>query len=229
MTTTPLEDLFTKYNAKIEATADEIKAWNTLKPVASSARLMSGRLGAASNTVITSVGLFGYNLDDFREECATLEEAKNCKVADYDAFTGWAIGVYWGGVVEAAWDGVVFTESLQIVQVNWGTTNVVTGGTAVEVAADKPTALKVTVVAAKDGFANWGAEAQAASGLQFAFKFFKDEDDFYFEAEDVIASIWATVGAKPAVAGNVETNDFTLVGAATLTAATSVIVASLLF
>ena len=43
--TTPLEDLLTDYNAKIVATAAEIEAWNTLDPVASTARLMSGRLG----------------------------------------------------------------------------------------------------------------------------------------------------------------------------------------
>ena len=110
--TSPLEDLFTDYNAKIVATAAEIEAWNPLDPVASTARLMSGRLGVADNTVVTSVGLFGYDLDDFLAECATLEADGDCKVADYDAYTGWAVGVNWGGVVEAAFDGVVFTDSL---------------------------------------------------------------------------------------------------------------------
>ena len=116
---------------------------------------------------------------------------------------------------------------METVQVNWGVTNTVTGGTADEVATYLPTAQTVDVESAFDGFVNWGAEA-AASGEQFTFAFFKDEDNFYFEAGDT-TSIWATVGATPAPSGNVETTDFVLVSAASLTAATSVIVASLLF
>jgi hypothetical protein len=96
MPTTLLEDLFTEYNAKIVATDAEIEGWNTLDPVALAARLMSDRLGVA-NTVTTSVGLFGYDLDAFLEECATLEVDGDCEVADYDAYTGWAVGVCWSG------------------------------------------------------------------------------------------------------------------------------------
>ena len=55
-------------------------------------------LGVA-NTVNTRVGLFGYVLDDFLEECATLEADDDCKVADYDTYTGWAVGVNWSGDV----------------------------------------------------------------------------------------------------------------------------------
>ena len=225
--TTPLEDLFTDYNAKIVATADEIEAWNTLDPVAILGRLMSDRLGAA-NTVTTSVGLFGYALDDFLEECATLEVDGDCEVADYDAYTGWAVGVFWSGIEENPFEGVVFTDSLWSVQVAWGESNTVKGGKVDDVAADLPTALTADLIDAVDGFASWGAEESAGGGDQFAFSFFEDEDDFYFEAEDT-TSIWATVGATPAPTGNVETTDFVLVGAASLTAVTSVIVASLLF
>ena len=224
--TTPLEDLFTDYNAKIVATADEIKAWNPLDPVPSTARLMSGRLGT-DNTVVTSVGLFGYALDDFLEECATLEADGDCKVADYDAYTGWAVGVNWAGVAENSIDGVVFTDSLWSVQVVWGLSNDVMGGKVDAVDVDLPTAQTADLTDAVDGFASWGAE-EVSGEEQFAFSFFEDEDDFYFEAEDT-TSIWATYGATPAPDGNVETSDFVLVGAASLTAATSVIVASLLF
>ena len=59
---------------------------------------MSDRLGVA-NTVTTRVGLFGYVLDDFLEDCATLEADGDCKVADYDTYTGWAVGVNWSGDV----------------------------------------------------------------------------------------------------------------------------------
>jgi hypothetical protein len=44
-----------------------------------------------------------------------------------------------------------------------------------------------------------------------------------------VTSIWATFGVFPVVDQHVETDEFELVGAASLTAATSVIVAALLF
>jgi len=225
---TALETLFTDYNAKITATADEIAAWNPIDPRAAAARLMSGRLGV-DNTVVTSVGLFGYDLTDFLDECATLEETDECTVADYDAYTGWAVGVNWDGVEDNAIDGVVFTDSLWSVQVEWdATTNVITSGVVDEVSATAPLDTDAAdLEAATDGFAAWGADA-GKTGAQFAFSFFENDDDFYFEAEDT-TSIWATAGAVASAAGNVETAEFAFVGAASLTAATSVIVASLLF
>jgi len=225
---TALETLFTDYNAKITATADEIAAWNPIDPRAAAARLMSGRLGV-DNTVVTSVGLFGYDLTDFLDECATLEETDECTVADYDAYTGWAVGVNWDGVEDNAIDGVVFTDSLWSVQVEWdATTNVITSGVVDEVSATAPLDTDAAdLEAATDGFAAWGADA-GKTGAQFAFSFFENDDDFYFEAEDT-TSIWATAGAVTGATGNVETAEFAFVGAASLTAATSVIVASLLF
>ena len=230
---TALEELFTDYNAKIIATADEIAAWNPIDPtVEAAARLMSGRLGAAGddNTIVTSVGLFGYDLTDFLDECATLEADEDCTVADYDVYTGWAVGVNWEGTTLNAIDGVVFSESLWSVQVEWegDTTNVVLSAVVDAVAVDSPTdAEAADLEAAVDGFAAWGADA-GSNDEQFAFSFFEDDTDFYFEAGDEI-SIWATFGAVDSVDGNVETAAFVLVGAASLTAATSVIVASLLF
>jgi hypothetical protein len=44
-----------------------------------------------------------------------------------------------------------------------------------------------------------------------------------------LETIWTTFGSVGGVSGNVENVDFEFVGAATLTAATSVIVAALLF
>ena len=115
------------------------------------------------------------------------------------------------------------------VQVTWDdTTNVVKSAIVDEVSATAPLpADAADLEAAVDGFAAWGADA-GATGAQFAFSFFEDDNEFYFEAED-ITSIWATAGAIAAAADNVETAEFAFVGAASLTAATSVIVASLLF
>ena len=49
--------------------------------------------------------------------------------------------------------------------------------------------------AAADAFEGWGAENQAGDDEeQFAFYFFEDDTDFYFEAEDT-ATLWATQGA----------------------------------
>ena len=228
---TALETLFTEYNALFTATADEIAAWNPIDPVqVEEAKLMEGRLGATvDNTVVTSVGLFGFDLTDFLDECATLEADDDCTVADYDAYTGWAVGVNWDGVEDNAVDGVVFTDSLWSVQVEWdATTNDVQSAIVDEVSATAPLAADAAdLEAAVDGFAAWGADA-GATGAQFAFSFFETDADFYFEAEDT-TSIWATAGAVVGASGNVETAEFVLVGAASLTAATSVIVASLLF
>ena len=228
---TALETLFTDYNAKITATADEIAAWNPIDPFQTEeAKLMEGRLGATvDNTVVTSVGLFGYDLTDFLDECATLEADDDCTVADYDAYTGWAVGVNWAGAAANDIDGVVFSESKWSVQVTWGEENTVESAVVDAVSATSPTDEDAELEAATDGFDAWGADAAAGGDEeQFAFSFFEDDTDFYFEAEDVI-SIWATVGAVVEAGGNVETTAFVLVGAASLTAATSVIVASLLF
>ena len=231
MPATALETLFTKYNAKITASAAEITAWNPLDAFQiEEAKLMEGRLGAkVDNTVVTSVGLFGYDLTDFLDECATLEADDDCKVADYDAFTGWAVGVNWDGTEANTIDGVVFTDSKWSVQVTWDTDiNVVESAIVDAVSATSPTTAEAAdLEAATDGFAAWGADA-GKTGEQFAFSFFENDADFYFEAEDT-TSIWATAGAIATPAANVETAEFAFVGAASLTAATSVIVASLLF
>ena len=220
---TALETLFTKYNAKITAPAAEITAWNPID-----AKEVLVGLEGAPNSVVTSVGLFGYDLTDFLDECATLEADEDCKVADYDAYTGWAVGVNWDGTEANEIDGVVFTDSKWSVQVTWDAeTNVVESSIVKAVSATAPIDTDATLVAADDGFAAWGADA-GKTGAQFAFSFFEDDADFYFEAEDT-TSIWATAGAIDAAAGNVETAEFAFVGAASLTAATSVIVASLLF
>ena len=98
----------------------------------------------------------------------------------------------------------------------------------VAIAEDAPTDADVELEDATDAFEGWAADAGDLEGAQFAFKFFEADNDFYFEAGDT-EDVWATFGAVADVEGNVKTAAFEFVGAASLTAATSVIVAALLF
>ena len=98
----------------------------------------------------------------------------------------------------------------------------------VAIAEDAPIDDDVELEDATDAFAAWAADAGDLEGAQFAFAFFEADADFYFEAGDV-EDVWATFGAIADADGNVLTADFEFVGAASLTAATSVIVAALLF
>jgi hypothetical protein len=226
-----LAELFTSYNADIIATPAEIAAWNTLDPVQiESSKLMSGRLSqAADNTVVTRVGLFGADLTDFNADCVLLED--DCDVADYAAYNGWGVGVNWESeddVTADQVDGVAFATSKWTVQVTWdATTNVIESGISdVAIATMAPTPDEVDLEDAVDAFEAWAADAGTNAVAQFAFAFFEADDaDFYFEAGDV-EDVWATFGG---FALNVETAEFEFVGAASLTAATSVIVAALLF
>jgi hypothetical protein len=231
-----LADLFTSYNAEITATETEIAAWKILDPVQREyARLMSGRLSVAEdNKVLTRVGLFGADLTDFNADCVLLEDL--CDVTDYADYNGWGVGVNWESeeaVADDQRDGVAFSESKWTVQVTWSgidDANVIRSGISdVAIAADAPIDSEANLEAAVDAFDAWAAEAGTNAAAQFTFAFFEvDSEDFYFEAGDT-ASVWATFGADPVVDGNVETAAFEFVGAASLTAATSVIVAALLF
>ena len=54
---------------------------------------------ATDDTTVTLVGLFGADLTDFLDACAT---ADDCDETDYDDFSGWAIGVEWTPAAAAA-------------------------------------------------------------------------------------------------------------------------------
>ena len=234
-----LAELFVEFNAGITATADEIAAWNTLDPVQIEeevAKLMSDRLSAAAdNTVATRVGLFGADLTDFNADCVALED--DCDVADYADYNGWGVGICWEPSTEDnedQYDGVVFTDSKWVTQIYWsgssGTNWLSSGISDVAPAEDAPVTDDVDLEEAKDAFEAWAGDMELTNeDDQFMFAFFEAGDTtFYFEAGDK-TSIWATAGVHATVSGNVETADFELVGAASLTAATSIIVAALLF
>jgi hypothetical protein len=227
-----LEDIFTTFNARITATATEIDAWKTLDPV---------QISSADNIVVTRVGLFGADLTDFNAVCAAFEDL--CDIADYADYNGWGVGVNWESpedVTADQVDGVAFATSRWTVQVTWkdpslleAHSNVIESSISkVAIAADAPADDEVNrFEAAEDAFEAWAAfPTDLTWGFQFTFSFFHTAyyDDFYFEVGDV-ESVWATFGAVADVDGNVETAKFEFVGAAYLTAASSVIFAALLF
>jgi hypothetical protein len=221
---------------EVTATADEITAWGTLTQIDRTAaeRLMGGRLQVNPNTVTTSVGLFGTDLTAFNEACAAAADTAVCDPADYETYTGWGVGVNWASsdaVTDALVDGVVFATSLWSVEVTWAAEgNTVAAGEVDSVDVDAPVDPEaVSAAGTIDPFESWGTTATDSDGPQFAYSLFEDGDDFYFEAGDT-ETIWTTWGSVATLGGeNVENADFEFVGAASLTAATSVIVAALLF
>jgi hypothetical protein len=223
---TTLVDIFIAELGDVTATPAEIEAWGTLDDVL---KFVAGTT-TQINTVVTKVGLFGFNLTDFLAACTAATDV--CDPEDYAAFTGWAVGVNWSSdatVADNYKDGVIFATSLESVEVMWNAAgNDMFAGVVDEVSDVLPN--DATLVSAEDAtnpFAAWGAMPTDSDGPQFAFAFFEDDTDFYFEAGD-LETIWTTCGAVHSF-DNVENADFELVGAASLTAATSVIVAALLF
>ena len=89
-----MEDLLVTFNAGVTATTAEIEEWGILDPATFTLEtlLRQGLLGDANTTSAPSVGLFGFDLTDFLDDCATTDD---CTVEDYDPYSGWAIGVNW--------------------------------------------------------------------------------------------------------------------------------------
>jgi hypothetical protein len=79
MSITDVASLLSTYNT-FTATAAEITAWKAL----------TARSDAPADI---KAGLFGADLTKFNEDCVKLES--KCKPADYEDYTGWAIGVNW--------------------------------------------------------------------------------------------------------------------------------------
>jgi hypothetical protein len=228
-----LAELFADYNAKFTASPEEIAAWNAIDPLqveAAAEELRSGRLSAEAetvdNAVVTRIGLFGADLTEFNAECVKLGDL--CDVADYANYNGWGVGVNWESEEEvgAQADGVGFATSKWVVIVAWDEdANVIESGISdVAIAVEAPGPEDIEFEAATDAFGGWAADAGDNTDAQFVFAFFEaDDTDFYFEAGET-EDVWALGGVE-----NLKTTAFEFVGAASLTAATSVIVAALLF
>jgi hypothetical protein len=219
MSFTNLQALFTHYNAEFKATADEIQTWKTLNKD----QIYSE---PDSVEVVTSVGLFGADLNSFHDDCVSLEDL--CNLSDYADYTGWGVGVNFASdspVTATQIDGVALTTSKWTLQNTWSSsTNVVESGVADFNISDWFSYIEgPTVETAEDPFEGWAAAPGDNAAPQFAFALFKNESDFYFEAGDV-TSAWATFGGVDGIYLMVESSEFEFVGAAALAATTSLFV-----
>ena len=244
MSLTTLDTLLDKYNQKFIAAVEEITAWNSLSPT-------------SGNSIDTKVGLFGADLTEIKEDCATIsnlclvaddgtyneicDEIKDaCNYVDSETFTGWAVGVCWivdpASLPEAGQiDGVAFTESKWTVQIGWPAdvftdpVDVRSAIADVPISWDAPTNIDVDLLVANNAFVRWSIiQLPDGKADQFGVLFFKEDDEFYFETKDV-TSMWTTLGAVAGVSGNVETAEFQLLGAVTLSAVAGFVVATLYF
>ena len=77
----PLIEVFTELVDAEVPTSTDLEAWTELKPATDDA------------IVTTAVGLFGADLTEFLDNCATATE--ECDVTEYENFSGWAIGIEW--------------------------------------------------------------------------------------------------------------------------------------
>ena len=214
-------DVLAAYNAYTATTA-EITAWN------------SGTGGVT--TTKTSVGLFGADLTTFLADCAIAVATTACKVADYDNYNGWAIGVNFASTKttdpNTDVSSVAFTDNKMGIDLTWTTAaNVLKYYTStVAIAAANPVVAEAgTKTTADNAFVGWSFKPVASTTkAQFAFFFQDATDTVYYEAGDT-ASVWFGIGGV-ASAANVNTAAFEFVGAAQLTvAASAAIVVALLF
>jgi hypothetical protein len=101
--------LLKKYN-DFTAGAAEITAWNTVGT-------------GTTDKVVTKAGLFGGDLTKFNEDCVAMKD--KCKPADYEAYTGWAIGVNFappssgGPADDADYNTIEFKALKQAIKVKW--------------------------------------------------------------------------------------------------------------
>jgi hypothetical protein len=217
--------LLAKYN-DFTASATEITAWNTVAT-------------ATTDKVVTKAGLFGGDLTKFNEDCVAM--AANCKPSDYEAYTGWAIGVNFappatgGPAADADYNTVQFKALKQGVKVTWighasNKYDVESGALTADPVAD--TVPATTWADALNPFTAWNAKALASAtrvSAQFVFRFQKDDDTNYLEDGDTDDAFAGYVVAGSTF-DSVATTGFVFKGAASLTAAAaSALVASLLF
>ena len=223
-TPTTLAGLIAIYN-EYKPSADEITAWNTVTKHAS-----------AGTTVVTKAGLFGADLTKFNEDCVTYESF--CDVADYETFSGWAVGVAWTAATGNTVDtplGVAFNGLGTLVQVDFASgaaAEVKDIALTADVTATTPAAAALAPAASVNSFTNWSFKPvtfTSVAGEQTAFYLQDSDDDFYLEADDT-DDLFATGDLSTGTQANVASAGFVFVGAASLVAASaSIIVASLLF
>ena len=210
--------------AEYVPTDTDLESWVELDPA------------TGDDIVTTTTGLFGgSDLTTFNENCAVASD--NCDVADYEKYSGWAIGIKWTAAdaarlrqaTDEECSTVIFADSSRLVELYWSTTNEIWNGDVDgDITADAPT--NTGDVAWEDNPStspfdgNWFGEVLGlADQEQYAITFQEEGADVYYEVGDT-----ATLWVHKDFADGVDT-EVTWAGAAQLTAAASVIVASLLF
>ena len=226
----PLIDVFAESKDDFVPLTTDLNEWTTLKPF------------KGDDLFTTVVGLFGAELNDFLSNCAKATE--KCNVADYDNYSGWAIGIEW--TVDEDTDktfgktGVVFEDQSILVMLNWVEENPLnrlrTGSFEVDVADDAPLFddlifNNVTldeygrITYLMNPFLNFFGELKPPEDkLQYAIHFQDSTAETYYEVGSE-ATLWTTDFDGP----NGVATDVTFGGAATLTAAAGAILASLIF
>ena len=106
----PLIDVFAEAIDDFVPLTTDLNEWTTLKPF------------KGDDLFTTIVGLFGAELNDFLSNCAKATE--KCNVADYDNYSGWAIGIEWTvaedtGSNSSGLTGVVFEDQSIVVVLLW--------------------------------------------------------------------------------------------------------------
>ena len=166
----PLIEVFTETIDAYVPTSTDLEAWTKLDPATD------------DEIVTTAVGLFGADLTDFLDNCATATE--ECDVAEYENFSGWAIGIEWTAVDSTLRQGpnssmasVIFEDQSLLVGVVWNTeVNLLYSVTFdVDVAADAPTYGDLdpeTDMDLLNPFTNWSGErVPRGDKLQYAIHF----------------------------------------------------------
>jgi len=77
----PFADVVLDTIADYEPTKTDLESWVELKPA------------TGDDVVTTEIGLFGADLTTFNENCAVASD--DCDVADFEKYSGWAIGIKW--------------------------------------------------------------------------------------------------------------------------------------
>lgn len=75
------------------------------------------------------MGLFGADLTDFNDDCVTLDT--KCKPADYEVYSGWALGVQFApsaAMVEGKVSYIIFEESKNVLSKTWNAGTAATDG-----------------------------------------------------------------------------------------------------
>lgn len=220
-----LADVFASGAAKWGPSADDIKAWAKANP-------------AKDDTdTVTNIGVFGGDLTTFLADCATA--TTNCKVADYDGYNGWGVGICWtkGTTSQASgeFDAVLFTSIDELVENKIDTTtNVLTVFDVLATYTPAATYADTDTSPVTDGTTNpfkaWYAVGAKVDEPQLIVSFIEEGDaDFDFQVGDT-EDIWVYKPTATGVgASGVVTTAFEFAGAAQLATAAATFAVALLF